>query len=387
MSMPLSRLSIVALLMVSWGCASTTPAHDDLPRWSINERPILDIGDDAAGIVESAGDVNGATRLPDGRIIVADRQSSSLTFFAANGTLEKRVGRAGRGPGEFVHLSHLMRCGDSLLVYDSGKYSVYSLDGVLHRQFTLAGPSPGERAYRTACNSTGVLLSYGWDLLKNLPRQSSVVRTTVPYWLSRSDGTLLATLGRFWSSERWASIGDKVSGTGPLPLGKQPVVAVGRSRAYVGFADSLAVEVFTLDGVRASTIRRDGPVRKSTSADIERFKLLDTLGRSQVDNERTVEEWREMQFPQTLPAYSSMVVDSDDNLWIRLYPEASETRATWIGFTSDGAGLAQVALPLALIVTEIGRDYVLGTEAELQTGIKRVKVFALIRGAPAPSTP
>jgi hypothetical protein len=37
-------------------------------------------------------------------------------------------------------------------------------------------------------------------------------------------------------------------------------------------------------------------------------------------------------------------------------------------------------LPFALEVNEIGADYVLGTEADVNTGIKHVRVFHLERG-------
>lgn len=345
----------------------------------MSAEPTLDIGDDVDGLTESAGDVKGVTRAPDDGVIVVDRASSSLKFFAADGRLIKRVGRKGRGPGEFEYLSHMMRCGDSLFVFDSGRYSVYSLDGVPHRQFRIVGPAVRDHPYRTACNDQGVLLSYAYEGLQHLPPKSGATRILVPYWLSRPDGTIIATVGRFWSSERWATVTSTISGTGPLPLGKQPVVAVGRSRAYIGVADSFAIDVYQLDGHQIGRIRLDQPVRPSTPADIERFKLLDTIGRSAADNERTVTNWKVMQFPQTLPAYSAMIVDRDDNLWVQIFPSSRDSNATWVGFSPTGAALAQLTLPLNLEVSEIGPDDVLGTETDVLTGVKRVKRFALRR--------
>lgn len=368
------------LCMTAWGCNSNAPTVTDaLPRWSVSEQPILDIGDDVLGTTESAGDVHGATRLPDGGIVVADRQSSSLRFFDAKGVFVRSVGRKGRGPSEFVNLSHMLRCGDSLFVYDNGSYRVYALNGVLHRQFKLAGPGPRDNAYRSACNANGMLISYGWDRLEDLPQKSSVQRKLVPYWLSTSDGTMLASLGQWWSSERWATITSTVSGTGPLPLGKQPVVAIGHARAYIGVADSFAIEVFALGGAHSSTLHRRVAIRKSTPADIARFKQLDTMGRSASDNAKTLQHWSEMQLPETLPPYSAALVDSDDNLWVRIFPAATDAYSTWLGFTPTGEPLAQLALPLALEVDEIGHDYILGTETDLQTGIRRVKLFALLQ--------
>ena len=375
------RFSLAVSSLVLWGCAEAKSTQDDHAQWSLAARPLLDIGDDETGSHESAGDVSGATRLIDGSVIVADRESSSLKVFSAGGKLLRSVGRAGQGPGEFARLNTMLRCGDSLYVFDGGtrKYNVFSLDGVLRRQFVLTGPAPGDFAYRTACNAQGVLINYGWDLLRDLPKQSGVTRTSVPYWLSKPDGTVLANLGRFSSSERWATVTATVSGTGPLPLGKQPVVAAGHSRVYVGLADSFAIDVFGLDGTRQRTIQRPSVVRRATSTDVERFKLLDTAGRSQRDNAATVKAWKAMQFAQTLPPYSALVVDVYDHLWVRVFPGADETTAAWIIFSPDGVAIAHIALPLALEVAEVGADYVLGTETQVHTGIKRVKVFRLTR--------
>jgi hypothetical protein len=256
---------------------------------------------------------------------------------------------------------------------------VHSLDGVMHRKFVVVGPAAGDRPYRTACNSDGVLLSYAWDRLQDLPPKSGVTRTLVPYWLSRADGTLIQSLGRFGSSERWATVTSGISGTGPLPLGKQPVIAIGRSRAYIGLADSFAIDVYSLDGRPTGRIRRDQPVRQSTTADIERFKLLDTIGRLATDNIKTVEEWKSTQFAQTLPAYSALIVDVDDNLWVKVFPSSGESHATWLGFTPAGMPLAQLTVPRELEVSEIGHADVLGTETDLQSGIRHVKRFELIR--------
>ncbi len=86
-----------------------------------------------------------------------------------------------------------------------------------------------------------------------------------------------------------------------------------------------------------------------------------------------------MQFPRTLPAYSAMIVDHDDNLWVQTFPSSRDTHANWVGFRPTGAALAQLALPLNLEVSEIGPDDVLGTETDRLTGITRVKRFALRR--------
>lgn len=376
------RLALCAAVLLLWTSACATP-HDEqaLPTWSIEQRPTLDIGDDEAGDVESTGDVVGVTRVVDGTVIVADRATSSIKFFSTSGALLRQVGRAGNGPGEFAQLRSMLRCGDSLFVFDAGirQYKVLSLDGQFQRQFAFGGLAARQYAYRTECGPTGVMISYAYDLLSDLPPKSGVTRTLVPYWLSRSDGGLLTDLGKFGSSERWATVTDTVSGTGPLPLGKQPVIAVGRTRAYVGLADSFAVDVYGLDGKRLSTIHRASRVRSTTAADIERFKLFDTTGIPALHIPMKTREWSNIEFPSTLPPYSAILLDNNENLWIREYPTARDTVSNWIVFSPENAAIARVHLPLALDVAEIGEDYVLGTRTDVSSGVKRVQMFTLTR--------
>ncbi|HEY0931306.1 MAG TPA: hypothetical protein VGE27_15395 [Gemmatimonas sp.] len=208
------------------------------------------------------------------------------------------------------------------------------------------------------------------------------MRTTVAYWLSNSDGHPITILGRLPSSERWASITNTVSGSSPLPLGRQPVIAVGSTQAYVGLADSFAIDVFSLDGRRTGTIRRDAPLRPTTAEDIEHFKLVDSLGRSVADNMQKVEEWKTMQFSSTLPPYAAMIVDVADHLWVKIFPDSKEVRATWVIFAADGSEQGTIELSRDFQINEVGVDYVLGIETDTQTGIKRVKSFPLTRPKP-----
>jgi hypothetical protein len=367
----------LAAMIVS--CAEPNRSSNTGAVWTVDATPLLDIGDGDADTLALLGDVEGATRLADGTVVVADRAAPSLTYFSPDGKVVRRVGRKGSGPGEFETMWGLLRCGDSLFVRDGMSYKVFSLDGESTRQFKLEGPG-GSRAYTSACSASGVFVSYGWDLLRDLPPRSSVTRAMVPFWLSNADGSVRANLGPRWGSERWATVAQPISGTGPLPLGKQPVIAAGRSRVYIGTADSFAIDVLSLDGARLGLVRKVVEPVKVTPADIERFKLLDSMGKPREMIERDVRTWADVRYPQTLPAYTALVVDSDDNLWVRTYPSAASAVVRWIVFSAEGVELAALSLPHTLQVNEVGRDYILGTDTDVETGSERVKLLRLRRG-------
>lgn len=360
------------------GCSSDATADTSSALWTVGAAPVLEI-DTETDPMASLGDVNGVARLPDGSIVVADRPNSALKFFDAGGKFVRTVGKEGSGPGEFGYLATMLRCGDSLFVNDitTRKTMVFSASGEFVRQFEILGDTVGQQPYHSACSADGVFISNGWDMNRSQPTKPGRGRGIVPYWTSTATGEVRNRLGQHAWSDRWLT----PDGSSPLPLGRDPVVAASRSHFYIGTADSFHINVYALDGAPQAPIQKSGATRATTAADIERYKMLDTLGKNRTESAQEVRRWSMLEFPAMLPAYTDFVVDSDDNLWVRAFPPADGGAVEWSVFSPDGAEIAHIALPQDFAVYEIGRDWVLGALADFATGLKRVQVLALTRGS------
>src|SRR6185436_5488633 len=73
--------------------------------WSVDSKPavrLVDATNDKA-VLFGEGLV-GATRLPNGNILVADRGEFSLKVFDTTGKLVKSLARKGSGPGEMIYI-------------------------------------------------------------------------------------------------------------------------------------------------------------------------------------------------------------------------------------------------------------------------------------------
>jgi hypothetical protein len=89
------------------------------------------------------------------------------------------------------------------------------------------------------------------------------------------------------------------------------------------------------------------------------------------------------EYESHLPAIEQMLVDSDGHLWIRegsVHPfwEAGK----WLVTDREGRLVASVITPAGLVVSGIGRDYVLGT-CENDDGSSSACSYALDRRAGA----
>jgi hypothetical protein len=365
------------LAAVSSACA-VHPLHAQRPpsRWTISSAATVRIGTGDSDTTGLLAFVTGATRLPSGAIIVADRGPFSLLEFDARGTFVRRFARQGSGPGEIDYLASLFRCGNQYLSNDIGngpRINVYALNGTFVRAFRFRPPPGAPAVYDSACNPRGQFVHFAFESGGGI----GVYRKPVAFWLSGSDSTVTVKLGEFPGSERWGT----KTGSRPLPLGKQPRVAIGRDRVYIGTADRYEILVFTTTGAPLPSITRAAAPMPVRPADIEAALESDVSQFGERSRKSTTEQYAAMTLPKTLPPYRALLVDAADMLWVQDFPRAGSAVVTWRVFASDGRTVAEVALPSELEVYEIGLDYVLGRAVNEDEGVPEVQLFALRRTA------
>jgi len=347
----------------------------------VSASPTLVIGGNEADESTTFGVIVGATRLPDGRIVVGDRGEYNLRVFPADGKQQKRFGRKGSGPGEMIYLADLYRCGNAIFAYDienGYRMSVFSLDFTYQREFRFAAPDVGGTPYKSSCNASQQFLQYGWEDRQQM--KAGVFRTNVPFWYADATQKPGIKFGEFPGSERWGIVDDgQFRGTRPLPFGKEAIVAIGAQRGYIGTGETYEIMVFDLTGKRVGTIRDATQPTPVTAADIKFEIELQTANKEEETRKRVTASYSAMKLPATMPAYSAFRVDAMDLLWVRDYPRASSKTVRWSVFTSEGKLVGRVKLPSTLDVFEIGRDYVLGRFMDAEVAIPQVHHYKLTR--------
>jgi hypothetical protein len=220
-------------------------AQSPQAAWAISAAPLVRLGAAATDTNEMFTRVIGATRLPNGNIVVGDRPGAALREFTPQGRLVRQYGMNGGGPGEIANITQLLRCGDSILTADrdSDRISVFTLSGRYVRSFRFATFANNQSPYYTRCGPQGTFAHYGWDqnagVLAGKAAKSGAIREVVPFWISDRDGRVRRSLGLHPGSERYLIVAEGGMATRPLPFGKQPAIAVGPARIYVGTEGAL----------------------------------------------------------------------------------------------------------------------------------------------------
>src|SRR5688500_13820215 len=108
--------------------------------WRFSPTPLVQIGAVEGDSTLLLNQTRNATRLSDGRIVVA--QTSELRIFSPSGRYLQTIGRRGQGPGEFQFgISGVVAlAGDSIAVGQARAIPIFDPRGTYARAFPLVPP-------------------------------------------------------------------------------------------------------------------------------------------------------------------------------------------------------------------------------------------------------
>lgn len=356
--------------------------------WQLAATPDLTVGVLEGPPDEQLFRVSGALRL-DGRIVVANAGTSELRFFDEGGRFLSAAGREGDGPGEFRGMSRIHRYGpDSLLVYDPSvrRVSVFGTGGVYARSVTLPRISDVQIPQLAGVFGDGTLFIRTGRVFGPGGVEDGLTREPLPLFRLAVDGAVRDTLGEFPGSEAFVQTsGNGFMVTSPA-FGRSPSMWAHGEHFFYGASDTYEVSVHAKDGTLERLIRLDRANREVTPALIEEYKRT-SLEEIEDENFRRRFEslFEAMSFPATMPAYSSLLVDSEGCLWVQDYHPRGEETNRWTVFDPEGRLLGRVDLPSGFTVYEIGGDYVLGRRMD-ELDVEHVELYRLA-GRPSSVSP
>lgn len=332
-------------LFLAAGCAE--PSVDTAAEWTLGSRT-FEVGGVGAEAGYTLTDLAGVTPLANGHVLVADRQPPFLKVFASDGTFLRSLGTKGSGPGEYEFVYDLDWCEpDGISVRDVGG-RVHRYSGSLEFTSTelvrfdaLVNGTP----YAQDCHPNGLRVVTGWgDLSEQFAE--GYYRATAPVLLLEGQ-EIIHDFGSRLSSERIGTVRSdgSPSGSGPHPLGRATVVALGSDRVYVGNGEAYEIEVYDLTGSPLPHLQWEGPSLAFTDDIIVRY--ADEVAAEADEGDRARARERAMELPSLgqLPAYDRLLVSDVDELWVRQFVRPGDADEVWIVFDSSGERVGRLRLP------------------------------------------
>ncbi len=348
--------------------------------WRVGPEPSVSIGEREGGDPYMLHQARDATKLDDGRILVANGGDDELRVFDASGTWLESWGGRGEGPGEFGDLSHVDSWARDSIVAWSGpgsSISVFDSEGNFGRSFTLEpihdGPF-GDYVFPAAVTATGSILA----------GQIPEVFDKVVVELRDAEGRLLSSLGEHPGVEhhRVEVISGSARGVAMYEVVFGPTVAQVPWGDLVvhSLSDRYEIKAFAEDGALARIVRRDHASRPPTAEEVAGYieervsKYPDNLMAEQR------KQYQSVPVAESMPAFTSIIVDRLHNLWVEEYelPGEEWPGSLWTVFDPEGRVLGFVETPEGLEIYEIGEDYILGRSLD-ELDVEHVQVWPLER--------
>jgi hypothetical protein len=354
---------------------STRAEWTDSTAWQVAAEPMVDIGSVEGDPERELFRVAGAVRTPEG-IAVANAGTGEIRFYADDGTLLRRVGGRGEGPGEFASLTGLwLFRRDSLLAWDERlrRWSVHSLTGDFARVILPERSGLNPTSLPPLDDGSLVLQ----DLWLDVPDEQR--RTQYHHYTHvSSDGRFLDSLPRLPAFDAIPVEGLRIFA--PIFAARSAATASGDG-IWWGRGDAYAVDEYAADGALLRRVRWQGPERSVTSDHIAAYKESET--------ETIRDENRRREFAAALetlpvetafPAFVFMLRDRTSHLWLfgSEPPGDPQPSWSWTVLAPDGRWLGPVAMPRSMLPFDIGEDFVVGSAFDIDD-VEHVRVYRLDR--------
>ena len=355
------------------------PDGSRLP-WRIGPEPSVSIG-----VLEGAEPYMlylawDATRLRDGRIVIANVGTDELRVFDAAGVYVETWGGRGEGPGEFQGLWSVEPWpGDSIIAWYTprGGMSVFDAQGNYGRSFTLVNDeatTPMQRFSPWHATLDGSILAI------HAPEAAD----TIVVQLRDAGGEVRSSFGTHPGSEPYI----QAEGTDQAMLfwktfGRRPVWAPWGDLVVVGNTSRYELKAFGADGSLARIVRRDHIARPPGPDDVEAYiegEVARNSRPSPAESQRLRRRFQNVPVAEHFPVFASVMSDLAGHLWVEEYEFQREERPAplWTVFDPEGRVLGLVETPKDLLIDEIGEDYILGRVRD-ELGVEYIQLWPLER--------
>ena len=354
--------------------------------WIITTNPRVALGIDEGNPNQEFVRPVDATRLSNGDLVVADVGHGAMRWYDQDGVHLEDVGGAGEGPGEFRWMSWIDSWGgDSVMIYDPAlrRLSVFGPDRTLARSI-----APNELAalnelgpWQVLGDGTAIAMKWGTPIKRTATGFEERERDL--YAIDLRNGAV-EPLGLRWRAVfYWTTFQPPQAPylDFPVPFAPATEFGAGHGLLVIGETSPLRLSAYEAGSARIWELSMD-KANRSPSA-IERLQVHKSLEERSANPaiRRAIGQalggleasyplphfgrrsWERLR--SSTPDTRSILIDPDRNVWVLSYSATHQESRSWMLFSSEGHWIGTVLMPHRFEPLEIGRDYVLGWQEQL----------------------
>lgn len=361
-------------------------------EWKLDAAPTIDVGSGEDSLYELAT-VMGAVRLSDGRIAIANMSTSNVRIYDTRGRYVLAMGRKGDGPGEFQQILGLKRLADDTLGVVDGREQMefFTPDGRHVLAYSAPRPPRALVLSRLDVLNDGSYLRSSWPQGYDHPA-GRWLDSLVVFAVTKAnpDGGIIS---RHPAIEYVRS--PNLSYPQAATFGPMGEITTAGDGYFAGFPDRYEIRHHRTDGRLDAIIRATWTPQPVRNADIARYKNFyvsqGAEGGGAIPPKLLAQRTQTMDeavFARQLPAYSTMMVDVDRNLWVREsylewyfrqgFASVMPIPTSWRVFDKQGRWLGNVTMPARFNPMDIGKDYVLGLWRD-EDDVEHVRMYRLAK--------
>jgi streptogramin lyase len=139
---------------------------------------------------------------------------------------------------------------------------------------------------------------------------------------------------------------------------------------------SAEVREYDVEGELRRIFRADIPGRPVTDSIMDAW-IEHQFTRGQSSRSAWRERYESMPLPDTLPAFSALLVDDLERVWAGVYEPNRDPPHRWVVFDREGRAPGTVETPAGLDVQAVTKDAVVGVWTD-ELGVQEVRVHRLV---------
>ena len=360
-------------------------SFEQAPRLSISPQPVLVVGGYDA---DEAFDLTGFddAKITRGNGITALVSGNRVLSFQTN-QAPKLVGRAGRGPGEFIRVHNLAKgIGDTIVLVDGAlrrftkwdpNTNEFVTDAIQALDFPLPYKAAGYLGNdRVAMTSSGVFT----EVLED-----SAVRTLADVALvAVNGGKILARVPDLaLVPQQTRYLGRARRTTTPVRLGPKSSAATAGAHIVIGSADGYQLKFLDSTGMEVLEVVVDVPVRevsqqmREVSIDAELKRLNEPRPEPLLDKAESERLARQAPYAKTLPAIGGLFGNVDGTIWVLDYIAPGDSTWSATAIDTSGSIAGRIRMSVRSLPIDFTKDRILLKEQDAD-GVVTLKLYRII---------